>query len=186
MSTEGETVLLRLAVTRPADLSSSSSCREKSRWLCLSGAGVNSLGSTCGHCRPGRGKAAGTEPRWQVIPHRQEPQVRPGEAVQHVEQDGLRVHPPGSYLVVSHACSDPRPAVLSAFETPHMSKVAAQGRPRTRADITRRCASRVVLLTARSAALENGSMALRSPGTVARYYEPRAPARDAPGACEGL
>jgi hypothetical protein len=63
--------------------------------------------------------------------------VRPGEAVQHAEQDGLRVHPPGSYLVVSHACSDPRPAVLSAFETPYMSKVAAQGRPRTRADITR-------------------------------------------------
>ena len=44
---------------------------------------------------------------------------------------------PGSYLVVSHACSDPRPEVLSAFETTYKSKVAAQGRARTRAEIAR-------------------------------------------------
>ena len=45
--------------------------------------------------------------------------------------------PPGSYLVVSHACSDPRPDLLSAFETVYKNKVAAQGRARTSAEITR-------------------------------------------------
>ena len=45
--------------------------------------------------------------------------------------------PPGSYLVVSHACSDPRPAVLSTFETVYKSKVSAQGRARSRAEIAR-------------------------------------------------
>jgi hypothetical protein len=44
---------------------------------------------------------------------------------------------PGSYLVVSHACSDPRPEILSAFETTYKSKVAAQGRARTSAEIAR-------------------------------------------------
>jgi hypothetical protein len=45
--------------------------------------------------------------------------------------------PPGSYLVISHACSDPRPELLSAFETVYKSKVAAQGRARTSAEIAR-------------------------------------------------
>jgi hypothetical protein len=45
--------------------------------------------------------------------------------------------PAGSYLVVSHACSDPRPELLSKFETVYKSKVAARGRARTRAEITR-------------------------------------------------
>jgi hypothetical protein len=45
--------------------------------------------------------------------------------------------PPGSYLVVSHACSDPRPDLLSTVETVYKDKVAAQGRARTRAEITR-------------------------------------------------
>jgi SAM-dependent methyltransferase len=44
---------------------------------------------------------------------------------------------PGSYLVVSHACSDRRPDVLSTFEAVYKSKVAAQGRARTIAEITR-------------------------------------------------
>ena len=44
---------------------------------------------------------------------------------------------PGSYLVVSHACSDPRPETLSKFETVYKSKVAAQGRARTSAEIAR-------------------------------------------------
>jgi len=35
------------------------------------------------------------------------------------------------------ACSDPRPEILSAFETTYKSKVAAQGRARTRAEIAR-------------------------------------------------
>jgi hypothetical protein len=46
--------------------------------------------------------------------------------------------PSGSYLVVSHACSDPRPDLLSTFETVYKSKVAsAQGRARTGAEIAR-------------------------------------------------
>jgi S-adenosyl methyltransferase len=45
--------------------------------------------------------------------------------------------PPGSYLVISHACSDPQPDLLSAFETVYKSKVAAQGRARTSAEIAR-------------------------------------------------
>jgi hypothetical protein len=45
--------------------------------------------------------------------------------------------PRGSYLVISHACSDPRPDLLSAFETVYKSKVTAQGRARTSAEIAR-------------------------------------------------
>jgi S-adenosyl methyltransferase len=46
--------------------------------------------------------------------------------------------PPGSYLVVSHGCSDSKPELLSAFENVYKSKVAAaQGRARTRVEITR-------------------------------------------------
>jgi hypothetical protein len=45
--------------------------------------------------------------------------------------------PPGSYLVVSHACSDPKPELLSTLETVYKSKVAAQGRARTGAEIAR-------------------------------------------------
>ena len=45
--------------------------------------------------------------------------------------------PAGSYLVVSHACSDPQPDVRSAFETVYKSKVDAQGRARTSAEIAR-------------------------------------------------
>jgi hypothetical protein len=45
--------------------------------------------------------------------------------------------PSGSYLVISHACSDPQPDLLSAFETVYKSKVAAQGRARTSAEIAR-------------------------------------------------
>lgn len=45
--------------------------------------------------------------------------------------------PAGSYLVVSHACSDPRPDLLSAFESVYKSKVSAQGRARTGAEIAR-------------------------------------------------
>jgi len=45
--------------------------------------------------------------------------------------------PAGSYLVVSHACSDPRPDLLSALETAYKNKVSARGRARTSAEITR-------------------------------------------------
>ncbi len=45
--------------------------------------------------------------------------------------------PSGSYLVLSHACSDPRPDLLSSFETAYKSRIAARGRARTRAEITR-------------------------------------------------
>jgi SAM-dependent methyltransferase len=45
--------------------------------------------------------------------------------------------PPGSYLVVSHGCSDGRPEILSKFEAVYKSKVAAQGRARTSAEIAR-------------------------------------------------
>jgi S-adenosyl methyltransferase len=45
--------------------------------------------------------------------------------------------PAGSYLVVSHACSDPRPELLSALETVYKNKVSARGRARTSAEITR-------------------------------------------------
>jgi hypothetical protein len=45
--------------------------------------------------------------------------------------------PAGSYLVVSHACSDAIPDLVSTLETAYKSKVAAQGRTRTRAEITR-------------------------------------------------
>jgi SAM-dependent methyltransferase len=45
--------------------------------------------------------------------------------------------PPGSYLVISHACSDAIPDLVSALETAYKSKVAAQGRTRTTAEIAR-------------------------------------------------
>jgi SAM-dependent methyltransferase len=45
--------------------------------------------------------------------------------------------PPGSYLVVSHACSDAIPELAPALETAYKSKVAAQGRTRTGAEIAR-------------------------------------------------
>jgi hypothetical protein len=45
--------------------------------------------------------------------------------------------PPGSYLVISHGCSDPRPEILARFETVYKSKVAAQGRARSSAEIAR-------------------------------------------------
>jgi SAM-dependent methyltransferase len=45
--------------------------------------------------------------------------------------------PPGSYLVVSHACSDSRPEILATFQNVYQSKVAAQGRARTSAEIAR-------------------------------------------------
>jgi SAM-dependent methyltransferase len=44
---------------------------------------------------------------------------------------------PGSYLVVSHACSDARPEIVSTFGTVYKSKVATQGRARTSAEIAR-------------------------------------------------
>jgi hypothetical protein len=44
---------------------------------------------------------------------------------------------PGSYLVVSHGCSDLRPEVASKVEAVYKSKVAAQGRVRTSAEIAR-------------------------------------------------
>ena len=45
--------------------------------------------------------------------------------------------PPGSYLVISHACPDAMPDVLSAAETVYKSRVASQGRARTREEIAR-------------------------------------------------
>ena len=45
--------------------------------------------------------------------------------------------PPGSYLVVTHACSDARPEIVSTFGAVYKSKVATQGRARTRAEIAR-------------------------------------------------
>jgi SAM-dependent methyltransferase len=45
--------------------------------------------------------------------------------------------PPGSYLVVSHACSDPRPEHMSQFENVYRAKVASRGRSRTSAEIAR-------------------------------------------------
>ena len=45
--------------------------------------------------------------------------------------------PSGSYLVVSHACSDPRPAHMSQLENVYRNKVAARGRSRTSAEIAR-------------------------------------------------
>lgn len=44
---------------------------------------------------------------------------------------------PGSFLVISHGCSDPRPGLVSAFENVYKSKVAAQGRARTGEEIAR-------------------------------------------------
>jgi SAM-dependent methyltransferase len=44
---------------------------------------------------------------------------------------------PGSFLVISHACSDAIPDLAPALETAYKSKVAAQGRTRTGAEITR-------------------------------------------------
>ena len=44
---------------------------------------------------------------------------------------------PGSYLVVSHACSDARPEIVSTFGAVYKSKVATQGRARTSAEIAR-------------------------------------------------
>ena len=45
--------------------------------------------------------------------------------------------PPGSYLVVSHACSDPRPEHMSQLENVYRAKVASRGRSRTSAEIAR-------------------------------------------------
>ena len=45
--------------------------------------------------------------------------------------------PAGSYLVLSHACSDARPELASAFEAVYKSKVASEGRARTSAEISR-------------------------------------------------
>jgi S-adenosyl methyltransferase len=45
--------------------------------------------------------------------------------------------PSGSYLVVSHACSDPRPEHMSQFENVYRNKVASRGRARTSAEIAR-------------------------------------------------
>ncbi|HMD92341.1 MAG TPA: SAM-dependent methyltransferase, partial [Trebonia sp.] len=42
---------------------------------------------------------------------------------------------PGSYLVVCHACRDASPDATAAAETVYRSRVAAQGRARTRAEI---------------------------------------------------
>jgi SAM-dependent methyltransferase len=44
--------------------------------------------------------------------------------------------PPGSYLVISHACRDAMPAA-GAVETVYQSRVASRGRARTREEITR-------------------------------------------------
>ena len=45
--------------------------------------------------------------------------------------------PPGSYLVVSHGCSDGRPEMASRFGAVYKSKVAAQGRARSSDEISR-------------------------------------------------
>jgi SAM-dependent methyltransferase len=45
--------------------------------------------------------------------------------------------PPGSYLVISHACSDSKAYGGSGFEGVYKSKVATQGRARTREEISR-------------------------------------------------
>jgi len=45
--------------------------------------------------------------------------------------------PPGSYLVISHACSDGNPGTVAQAKTVYQSKVASQGRARDRAEITR-------------------------------------------------
>ena len=45
--------------------------------------------------------------------------------------------PPGSYLVVSHACIDSSPDLLSAFSAAYQSRITSRGRARTRAEITR-------------------------------------------------
>jgi SAM-dependent methyltransferase len=45
--------------------------------------------------------------------------------------------PPGSYLVISHGCSDAQPDVTAKFASVYRSKVAAQGRARSRAEISR-------------------------------------------------
>ncbi|HUN30691.1 MAG TPA: SAM-dependent methyltransferase [Trebonia sp.] len=45
--------------------------------------------------------------------------------------------PDGSYLVVSHGCSDALPDLASALESVYKSKVAAQGRARTSEEIAR-------------------------------------------------
>ena len=42
---------------------------------------------------------------------------------------------PGSYLVVSHACRDASPDSAAAASAVYQSRVAAQGRARTRAEI---------------------------------------------------
>ena len=44
---------------------------------------------------------------------------------------------PGSYLVICHACRDAKPDVASAVETVYKSRVAAQGRARSREEIAR-------------------------------------------------
>ena len=44
---------------------------------------------------------------------------------------------PGSYLAISHACRDGRPDTATAVETVYQSRVAAQGRFRTREEISR-------------------------------------------------
>jgi SAM-dependent methyltransferase len=44
---------------------------------------------------------------------------------------------PGSYLVIGHGCLDANPKVVSAAETVYKSRVAAEGRARTREEIAR-------------------------------------------------
>jgi SAM-dependent methyltransferase len=58
---------------------------------------------------------------------------RPHELVAEL-RDAL---PPGSYLVLSHACSDSPAYGMSAFETVYKRKVATQGRARTGEEIGR-------------------------------------------------
>ena len=45
--------------------------------------------------------------------------------------------PPGSHLVISHACRDGRTGAVAAAEAVYKSRVAARGRARTREEITR-------------------------------------------------
>jgi hypothetical protein len=45
--------------------------------------------------------------------------------------------PAGSYLVISHACSDGRPDTLAKAKTVYQRKVASEGRARSREEITR-------------------------------------------------
>jgi len=58
---------------------------------------------------------------------------RPGQVVATV-RDAL---PDGSYLVISHGCTDARPDTVAKAKTVYQSKIAARGRTRTREEITR-------------------------------------------------